>query len=272
MRFCSDRIWGAAALALAGSWSPPALAIDRNSDDPESVDVLSTLVPVYTQLAKLGLYARPGADAGWINGKPNYDLVTDDVCGCHYLQDGHVINPDQCAPIGASGSEDLARVGIVRVLVYERLRAGILPGTGSEAARLKALSPVNRSRAEANLRAILRDPHLAFLSPLPVADRTRHLDIGRVEQERARWPGCAIRIGERGFTPPPALNGFVARAMLYAAERYAITVDYTLGELKRLSDADPPSRWELERDILIAKIARTYGVNPFIHPALATKR
>ncbi len=242
----------------------------RNSDDPESIDLLNVFLPLYAQLAREGLFPITSRE-GWVEGRPNRDLATDDVCGCHYVSDGRVVNPDQCSPIGIAGSEDLARAGVVRVLTYERLRRAVVPGTGSELARLRAMSPADRFKAESALRQILRDPHLAVLAPLPVADRTRHLDVGRVTEDRAKWKGCDIRIGDKTFTPPRALTGFVARAMLYAAQRYGVVVDYTLGELKRISDNDPPSAWERQRDIGIARIVRPIGNNPMIQQPVKTR-
>jgi hypothetical protein len=265
--FCCDRTARALAIILALGCGTGASPAGRNSDDPESVEILSVLLPVYGQLAREGL-SPASSPEGWVEGRPNRDLATDDVCGCHYVPDGRVVNPDQCAPIGIAGSEDLARAGVVRVITYERLRRAAVPGTGSEIARLKAMGVSERFKAETTLRQILRDPHLAIVAPLPVSDRTRYLDIGSVGVERARWKGCDVSIGDKAFTPPRALTGFIARAMLYAAQRYGVVVDYTLGELKRISDGDPPSAWERQRNLGIARTLRQVGGNPVIEASV----
>ncbi len=263
------RLFAAAtALLLGVSGASSADVIERNSDDPDSVEILHALLPVYAQLSRSGRFALGKVSVGWSEGRPNPDLATDDVCGCHYLPSGRVINPDQCAPIGATGSADLARIGVVRVVGYDRLRRAVIRGEGSEQSRLNALSRHERFRVEVRLKTILRDPHLAILAPLPVADRVRHMEIGKVASEVRPWPHCAIRLSERSFTPPPQLNGFVARAMLYAAIRYGVPLDYTLGQLKRVSDQFPPSAWEIERDGLIRKYMGTYGSNGFLLEAV----
>lgn len=238
--------------------------IQRNSDDPDSVDIIKTLIPVYEQLSKAGRFSIGQVSVGWVAGRPNPELATDDICGCHYLSSGRVINPDQCSPIGATGSEDLARIGVIRVVGYDRLRRATIPGEGSEQSRMNSLSGVERARVEMRLKTILGDPHLAIFSPLPVSDRVRHLEIGKVTGDSKIWEHCSIRMNDRSFSPPPQLNGFVARAMLYAATKYNVTVDFPLGQLKRLSDQFPPSQWEIDRNALILKTVRIYGLNPHI--------
>lgn len=253
----------AVALALCSSGAGAA-SIERNPDDPASVEMLQTLLPLYENLSRTGQFALGQGTIGWVAGRPNPDLATDDVCGCHYLSSGRVINPDQCSPIGAAGSEDLARIGIIRMVGYDRLRRAAIPGEGSELQRLNALSRGERFQAELKINQMLRDPHLAILAPLPVADRVRHLEIGKVAGDAPTWPRCGIRVNERSFSPPPQLNGFAARALLYAATRYNIAVNYPLGQLKRVSDQFPPSQWELDRNTLIVRYYRVYGPNPFI--------
>lgn len=259
----------ALALALVSPLGAPAAEpLERNSDDPESVDILKSLLPLYAQLSRAGRFSLGQVSVGWVEGRPNPDLATDDVCGCHYLPSGRVINPDQCSPIGATGSEDLARVGLIRIVGFDRLRRAVIPGEGSEQSRLNALSRAERFRVENQLRVMLKDPHLAILAPLPVADRVRHLEIGKVAETAPTWPHCAIRVNDRSFSPPPQLNGFVARAMLYAAARYGVSVEFPLGQLKRVSDQYPPSQWEIERDALLSKFYRTYGSNPYLIAAV----
>jgi endonuclease I len=60
------------------------------------------------------------------------------------------------------------------------------------------------------------------------------------------------------------LNGFIARALLYAAQTYKVDVGYPLGTLMKVSADNPASPWEMARNILINRYQRPYKLNPFI--------
>ncbi|MPR05638.1 hypothetical protein [Microvirga tunisiensis] len=233
-------------------------------------DMSNALLTIYGRLASEGLTtSRDGAVPVAKDG------ARDDICGCRFGPDGRAIHPELCEPIDRSGSEDLARSGIVRVITREQLgatRQCFKEGSPRcvMGRNLKYVGLRCCSDSDTEFRAMERDPHLVLLAPLPVADRLSRLQIGNVENPKQPWQACEVAVDQEHFAPPARLNGFIARAMLYAADRYKVQVEYPLGTLKRVSDQNPPEAWEMRRNELIAEISRSYrvvGPNRFITEA-----
>lgn len=236
--------------------------------DPEGAKLAASLVPIYESLAHHRLFALPQGSAPEY-GRPITDLTRDDVCGCYFADDGGAVNAEQCEPIKKSGSERHAKLGILRIVDYDRLRRSALPNPEAhkEMAVTSALGMVERNKRlelQTAMRVAVSDPHLVLLAPSPVAERVMGSSIGKVEGGRRPWDTCDMVLGDHTFVPPAALNGFIARALLYAAQTYKVDVGYPLGTLMKVSADNPATPWEMARNILINRYQRPYKLNPFI--------
>ena len=236
--------------------------------DPEGAKLAIALVPLYESLAHHRLFAQPQENVPEF-GRPITDLTRDDVCGCYFSDDGRAVNAEQCEPIKKSQSERHAKLGIVRIVDYDRLRRSAFPNPEAhkEMAVTSVLGMVDRNKRlelQNAMRLAVSDPHLVLLAPSPVADRVMGSSIGKGEGGRKPWETCDLVIGDHTFVPPAALNGFVARALLYAAQTYKVDVGYPLGTLMKVSTDNPATPWEMARNILINRYQRAYKLNPFI--------
>lgn len=193
--------------------------------------------------------------------------IADDLCGCRFDGDGNVLQPNACEPIERQGREDLAGADVVRVVplsgIAESLACfregdGICVDSGM---RYGGVECCRRSSGEYWRRAA--DPHLLLLAPMPVAREARELRVAREVATRQPWAACEVAFGDRTIALPARLSGFVARALLYAAWRYQVSVGFPTGLLRRLSAAYPPSGWEIERNESIDAVTG-YGRNPYI--------
>lgn len=257
-----------AVLQLATVTQPRAQMAQDALIDPEGAKLAIALVPLYESLAHHRLFAQPQGNVSEF-GRPITDLTRDDVCGCYFADDGGAVNAEQCEPIKKSQSERHAKLGIVRIVDYDRLRRSAFPNPDAhkEMAVTSVLGMVERNKRlelQNAMRLAVSDPHLVLLAPSPVADRVMGSTVGKVDGGRRPWETCDLVIGDHTFVPPAALNGFVARALLYAAQTYKVDVGYPLGTLMKVSADNPASPWEMARNILINRYQRPYKLNPFI--------
>ncbi|PZR95216.1 MAG: hypothetical protein DI537_05370 [Stutzerimonas stutzeri] len=256
------------ALQLAPTSGSNAQMVQDALNDPEGSKLAVALVPIYESLAHHRLFAQPSPASSEF-GRPITDLTRDDVCGCYFADDGGAVNAEQCEPIKKSGSERQARLGIVRIVDYDRLRRSAFPNPEAhkEMAVTSALGLVDRNKRlelQNAMRVAVSDPHLVLLAPSPVAERVMGLTIAKVENGRRPWEACDLTVGDNAFVPPAVLNGFVARALLYAAKTYKVDVGYPLGTLVKVSTENPATPWEMARNILIQRYHRPYKLNPYI--------
>lgn len=260
---------GAALLAQLATASQVRAQMAQDAlSDPEGAKLATSLVSIYESLAHHRIFAIPQSDAPEF-GRPITDLTRDDVCGCYYADGGGAVNAEQCEPIKKSDSERHARVGIVRVVDYDKLRRSAFPNPDAhkEMAVTSVLGLMDRNKRielQTAMRLAVSDPHLVLLAPSPVAERLMGSSVGNVQNGRRPWETCDITVGDHSFVPPASLNGFVARAMLYAAQTYKVDVGYPLGTLMKVSADNPATPWEMARNILINRYFRSYKLNPFI--------
>lgn len=257
------------SLGLVAALPASAQMKFESLSDPEGEEMAIKLMPMYEILSNRRLYALPGTGTRDRDGEQINDLTRDDVCGCVYANGGAVVRAQHCEPVMKADNDAMARLGVVRVIDYDTMRRALLPDRQAfrEMSVTSALGQINRSerfRLERDIDLALKDPHLLLLAPLPVAYRLMGLEVIRPEPEKRLWDQCDIVVGDNGFAPPSALSGFVARAMLYGAKKYKITVNYPLGALERISAADPPGSWELARNGLIGRNLPQYGYNQYI--------
>lgn len=256
------------AFHLATVSSSSAQMVQDALIDPEGTKLAQSLIPLYESLAHHRLFATPAA-ANSEFGRPITDLTRDDVCGCYFSDDGLAVNAEQCEPIKKSDSERHAKIGIIRIVDYDKLRRSVFPNPDAhrEMAVTSVLGMVDRNKRielQTAMRTAVSDPHLVLLAPSPVADRLMGSTISKVEEGRRPWETCDLVVGDHSFVPPAGLNGFVARALLYAAQTYKVDVGYPLGTLMKVSSDNPASPWEMARNILINRYQRGYKLNPFI--------
>lgn len=236
--------------------------------DPEGSKLALSLIPLYESLAHHRLFAMPsGTESDF--GRPITDLTRDDVCGCYFSDDGLAVNAEQCEPIKKAESERQAKLGIIRIVDYDRLRRSAFPNPDAhkEMAVTSVLGMVDRNKRlelQTAMRVAVSDPHLVLLAPSPVADRMMGSSVSKVENGRRPWETCDLVVGDHAFVPPAGLNGFVARALLYAAQTYKVDVGFPLGTLAKVSADNPAKPWEMARNILINRYLRPYKLNPFI--------
>lgn len=236
--------------------------------DPEGGKLAIALISIYESLAHHRIFALPQAATPEF-GRPVTDLARDDVCGCYYSEGGGAVNAEQCEPIKKADSERHARAGIIRIVDYDKLRRSAFPNPDAhrEMAVTSVLGLMDRNKRlelQTAMRLAVSDPHLVLLAPSPVSERLMGSGVGKVEDGRRPWEACDIVVGDHSFVPPVALNGFVARAMLYAAQTYKVDVGYPLGTLQKVSADNPAAPWEIARNILINRYFRPYKLNPFI--------
>lgn len=270
-------LFGATAAAVMGGASAGAQMRQDVMSDPEGDATALRLMPLYEVLAHNRIFSLPERRASG-EGRPITDLTRDDVCGCYYAEGGVGVNAEQCEPVRKTLNENLARIGVVRVIDYDTMRRTLLPNADavremSVTSALGKLDRAERNRLQRRMREALADPHLMILAPLPVAHRLMGMRVSSPQDGKQPWETCDVTVGDGVFSPPKVLDGFFARGMLYAARKYGVDVGYPLGTLEKVSAANPPSAWEIGRNVLIARYLAPYGANPLIpFPEIADTR
>ncbi|MBD2745766.1 hypothetical protein IC232_03555 [Microvirga sp. BT688] len=175
--------------------------------------------------------------------------LKDMACGCQIdAREGRVAQPFECKPVIEAGSEAASTLKAVRLVGEEDL-----------AARMPCFKEgISVCRKDPEFRRALADPHLVFVAPAPVADALDGLKLGPVEKPTLPVPGCDVVIdpNKGTFALNERWHGYVARALLYAAEHYKVRTRLLPGELQRISKHHPPTVQER----LMSMEGKSFGV------------
>lgn len=120
-------------------------------------------------------------------------------------------------------------------------------------------------RRSARFNQIESDWHNLFPARSDLNQRRGAMAFGLLDGERWVEAGCDLEISERErrVEPRPAVRGDIARAMLYMADRYDLTLFRRQRKLlQQWHREDPPDDAERERNLLIRKV-QNQG-NPWI--------
>lgn len=225
-------------------------------------------VPTLVIGAVAFMLSFPASAGGWRDTKNTaddeiyYDHRVTFYCGCDYVSDND--NDGSGDPILSSCGYDGPDTYSSRATQIEWEH--VVPASLMPARQFDCWEQGGRDECERNdahAQAMIFDlhnlvPSIGQVNALRLNDR-----YGELDGEPRNFGDCAIEDSKGIFEPRDSERGDVARIWLYMADTHG--VELTTGEYDmfvRWHKADPPSKWEIERDRRISRLQGTS--NPWL--------
>lgn len=235
------------------AWSSPSLAQKVFNDDrsfdrvhASQFGTISSVLGVMTRAMFFDAAVEVPA------GVKRPASVKDPVCGCEFKENGSLAEPTRCEAMRGIANEDMAVVSTVRLMPVDEIVSHLMCfRSGLKSCEVGGVTVGGISccmAKEDGVRAVARDPNFHIVAPLVLAQKLEGLRPGRAAPGSPQMCGFAYDVANGVFSVPSRFDGMLARMYVYANQRYGSQTPATLDVLGKISEANPPSRFELARE------------------------